>query len=90
MESFDAYNSAKISEPYDKGNPELLTMFESKVFDYAVARDIIADIPDLNKPILNLYGYSTTYLSEAEEYNNIEAVRFLLKMAQIQIWMFRI
>lgn len=79
MESFDAHNSTKPSGPYGKGNPELLTMFKSKVFDYAAARDIIADIPNLNEPILDLNGYSTTYLYEAEENNNIEAVRFLLE-----------
>ena len=79
MESFDAHNSTNPSEPYGKGNPELLAMFKSKVFDCAVARRIIADIPDVNKPILDLNGYSTTYLYEAEENNNIEAVRFLLE-----------
>lgn len=79
MESFDTHNSAKPSEPYGKGNPALLTMFKSKVFDYAAAREIIADIPNLNEPILDLNGYSTTYLYEAEENNNIEAVRFLLE-----------
>lgn len=79
MESFDAHNSTNPSEPYGKGSPELLAMFKSKVFDCAVARRIIADIPDVNKPILDLNGYSTTYLYEAEENNNIEAVRFLLE-----------
>ena len=79
MESFDAHKSTNPSEPYSKGNPELLTMFKNKVFDYAVAREIIADIPDINEPILGLDGYPTTYLYEASESNNIEAVRFLFE-----------
>jgi hypothetical protein len=79
MKLFDTFDSTKVTEPYSKGNPKLLTMFKSKGFDYAVAREIIADISDLNEPILDLNGYSTTYLYEAEQYNNIEAVRFLLE-----------
>ena len=35
MKLFDAHNSTKIPEPYVEGNPELLAMFKSKVFDYA-------------------------------------------------------
>ena len=64
---------------YEKGNAELLLMFKSKTFDRAIASSIIAGIPDINQPILDLYGYSTTYLFEAETYNNVEAVRFLLE-----------
>ena len=64
---------------YEKGNAELLLMFKSKTFDRAIASSIIAGIPDINQPILNLSGYSTTYLFEAESYNNVEAVRFLLE-----------
>lgn len=79
MEPFDAHDSANPSEPYGKGNHKLLTMFKSKYFDYAVAQEIITEILNLNDPILDLNGYSTTYLYEAEENNNIEAVRFLLK-----------
>ena len=66
-------------ENYEKGNAELLLMFKSKTFDCAIASSIIAGIPDLNQPILDLSGYSTTYLFEAESYNNVEAVRFLLE-----------
>lgn len=66
-------------ENYEKGNAELLLMFKSKTFDRAIASSIIAGIPDINQPILNLSGYSTTYLFEAESYNNVEAVRFLLE-----------
>ena len=68
-----------LEEHYIKGNIDLLTMIESKAFDQAKALHIIEDISDLNQPILNLDGYSTTYLFEAQESNNVEAVRFLLE-----------
>lgn len=66
-------------EMYEKGNTELLKMFKSKIFDRTIAAKIVADIPDINQPILDLSGYSTTYLFEAQESNNVEAVRFLLE-----------
>ena len=65
-----------MEEHYIKGNIDLLTMIESKAFDQAKALHIIEDISDLNQPILNLDGYSTTYLFEAQESNNVEAVPF--------------
>ena len=61
------------------GNVELLTMFRSKSFDRVHAARIIQTIPDLNQPILDLNGYSSTYLFEAQTYNNVDAVRFLLE-----------
>ena len=64
---------------YEKGNEDLLSMLKSKTFDCAISSSIVASIPDLNQPILDLDGYSTTYLFEAESYNNVEAVRFLLQ-----------
>ena len=64
---------------YEKGNVELLSMFKSKSFDREKAALIIADIADINQPILDLNGYSTTYLFEAQTHNNIDAVRFLLE-----------
>ena len=79
MKPFETPDSTETTDSYCEGNRELLTMFKSKGFDRAAAREIIADIPDLNKPILSLDGYSTTYLYEAEESNNVEAVRFLLE-----------
>ncbi|MBP3371487.1 MAG: hypothetical protein J6L88_03075 [Clostridia bacterium] len=66
-------------ETYSVGNAELLKMFKCKTFDCSLARQIIENIPNLNKPILNLNGHSTTYLYEASENNNIEAVRLLLE-----------
>ena len=66
-------------EMYEKGNAELLTMFKSKTFEPQNAIRIVAEVSDLNQPILDLDGYSTTYLYEAQAYNNVEAVRFLLE-----------
>lgn len=63
---------------YPPGNVELLTMFKSQNFDKEAAAHLLAAIPNLNEPILNLRGYSSTYLFEAESCNNVEAVRFLL------------
>ena len=47
-------------EKYEKGNDALLLMFKSKSFDRALASRIIANIPDINEPILNLDGHATT------------------------------
>ena len=66
-------------ENYKKGNAELLSMFNSKTFDRAIASSIIAGIPNLNQPILDLDNFESTYLFEAESNNNVEAVRFLLE-----------
>ena len=68
-----------IEENYPPGNAELLTMIKNKAFDRETAKRLLAEIPDLNQPILDLNGYSTTYLFEAQTYNNVEAVRFLLE-----------
>lgn len=40
---------------------------------------MLEDIPDINQPILNENGDSTTYLYEAQEANAVEAVRLLLE-----------
>ena len=64
---------------YPQGDIELLQMFKSKQFDKTTALRALERIPDLNQPILDLNGYSSTYLFEAETYNNVEAVRFLLE-----------
>ena len=66
-------------EKYEKGNVELLTMFKNKSFDRNIATRIITTIADLNQPILDLSGYASTYLFEAQTYNNVDAVRFLLE-----------
>ena len=66
-------------ENYGKGHAQLLSMIESETFDYTAASRIIAEISDINQPILDMSGCSTTYLYEAETFNNVEAVRFLLE-----------
>ena len=63
---------------YKPGNWELLTMIAGKSFDTKRASELIRDIPDIDQPIIDLDGYSTTYLFRAQESNNLEAVRFLL------------
>lgn len=68
-----------VRKEYVQGNMELLTMIRSKSFDRATAERVMSQITDLNDPVLDLDGYETTYLFEAESYNNIEAVRFLLE-----------
>lgn len=70
---------ATSNDKYLPGNAELLTMFKSKTFDREKASRLLAEISDLNQPILDSGDYSTTYLYEAETYNNVEAVRFLLE-----------
>jgi len=64
---------------YPPGNADLLQMFREPQFDKEVASRIIANIPDLNAPIIDLDGYSSTYLFEAQSSNNVDAVRFLLE-----------
>lgn len=66
-------------ESYSKGNIDLLTMFASNTFDRTMALQIIENISDINQPIVNLAGYSSSYLFEAQESNNVDAVRFLLE-----------
>lgn len=67
------------TENYEKGNVELLTIFENNCFDKQAAERILAGIQDVDQPILDLHGYSTTYLYEAQNNNNVAAVRFLLE-----------
>ena len=64
---------------YPHGDRGLLEMFKSKTFDRKEASEILERISDINQPILDADGYSSTYLFEAETCNNVEAVRFLLE-----------
>ena len=66
-------------EIYAPGNVELLKSFNAPQFDKAAALRILTEIPNLNQPILNLGGFSSTYLFEAQTRNNVEAVRLLLE-----------
>lgn len=64
---------------YLLGNKELLELLRQQFFDKERAKQLLEDIPDINQPILNENGYSTTYLYEAQEANAVEAVRLLLE-----------
>ena len=55
---------------YAPGKDGLLKLFSAPQFDTEAARHIIAEIPDINQPILS-NGSPTTYLFEAESHNNI-------------------
>jgi len=61
------------------GNAQLFHLFKDRDFDKAYALELIKSIPNLNQPILDEAGHSTTYLYEAQAQNSLEAVRLLLK-----------
>lgn len=63
---------------YPKGNSDVLKMLESGRFDDRLAEELLRGI-DLNSPICDSNGCSTTYLYEAVAENNLPAVDFLLK-----------
>ena len=64
---------------YPQGNIEFLSMIADKYFDRVAAERLLLEIPDIDQLVLDLNGYSTTYLFEAQTFNNVEAVRFLLE-----------
>jgi len=68
------------SDLYAPGDPELLGLFETEPFDLERAREIVSGIKDINAPVLDACGYSTTYLYEAQAANNVQAVELLLEM----------
>lgn len=63
---------------YISGNKLLLRLLQKKPFPKQTAKWLLRRIPDLNQPISDLNGYSTTYLYEAQNENNLEAVQLLL------------
>lgn len=67
-----------MDKAYLPGNRAFLKLLKKKTFPIRKAKWLLRIIPDLNVPILNLNGCSTTYLYEAQSYNNLEAVRLLL------------
>ena len=67
-----------MDKAYLPGNRAFLKLLKKKPFPIRKAKWLLRIIPDLNEPILNLNGCSTTYLYEAQSYNNLEAVRLLL------------
>ena len=63
---------------YPTGNTTILQMIKGGTFDEALAESLLRDA-DLNAPICDLSGYSTTYLYEAVSSNSLPAVSFLLR-----------
>ena len=62
-------------DTYPKGNETILKMIEEGYFDVPFAKDILGSV-DLNQPIMALGNYTTTYLHEAVDANNYQAVLF--------------
>ncbi len=63
---------------YQKGNERFLQMISGEAFSEELANDLLKGV-DLNTPICDLNGYTTTYLYEAVSENNLPAASFLLK-----------
>ena len=63
---------------YPRGNSEVLQMIYSGFFDSHVADKLLKDV-NLDSPICDEHGYSTTYLCEAVDYNNLPAAKYLLE-----------
>ncbi len=63
---------------YPVGNKQILKSFDDGSFDEKYALQVLNNV-DLNEPICDLNGYSTTYLYEAVSANNLPAVSFLLE-----------
>ena len=62
---------------FPTGDKTVLQMIESGTFDAVLAETLLSGV-DLNAPICDLSGYSTTYLRKAVDYNDLPAVAFLL------------
>ena len=62
---------------YPKGNEKLLTMISNGYFEKSFADEVLKDV-DLNAAIADLNGFSTTYLYEAVDANNLQAVSYFL------------
>ncbi len=63
---------------YPNGNEVVLKMIMDGDFDECLARALLKGV-DLNAPICDLNGYTTSYLYEAVEENNLKAVSFFLE-----------
>ena len=63
---------------YPAGNATVLGMIESGRFDSGLADDFLYGV-DINAPICDLHGYSTTYLYVAVSKNNLPAVKYFLE-----------
>ena len=65
-------------ESYLNANPEIISMIERHQFDSQKAASILNG-EDLNTPVLDSRGFSTTYLYMAVGANDLQAVRFFLE-----------
>ena len=65
-------------DKYPEGNREILKSIKDGSFDEDYADIFLLNV-DLNEPISDLNGFSTTYLFEAVEANNLPAVSYLLE-----------
>ncbi len=63
---------------YPAGDPELLKLIRHSC-DAEEIREQVRKIENINEPILNEEGYSTTYLYEAVSASNLPAVQVLLE-----------
>ena len=68
-----------MKKTYPQGNKELLSMMEKRAVNIERAESIIASLEDVNAPIMDMYGCSTTYLCEAVRNICVDAVRLLLR-----------
>ena len=69
-----------MDKRYPPGNKTLLRLFQKIPFPSSRAKRLLRRVSNLDEPILDLGGFSTTYLHEAVTYNNLEAVRLLLDL----------
>ena len=77
-----------MENSFPSGNEALIALIRRRPFDREQAEEIIKKIGNVNHPI-QIYGdgylysdkteYSTTYLHEACDYDNLEAVRLLFE-----------
>ena len=67
-----------MKNDYPQGIPEILDMIHNQTFDSVLAEKLLDGV-DLDAPICDKDGYSTTYLCEAVIENNLPAVAFLLE-----------
>ena len=63
---------------FPQGNLELLKILRTRPFDKDGAKTLLNQIPDINDPIEDEKGYSKTYLCEAVNSLNYDAVDLLL------------
>ena len=68
-----------MEKTYPQGNSELLSLLRTRPFDRVRAEQILSSIEEINAPVLDEKGYSTTYLGVACDENNYDAVALLFQ-----------